>query len=186
MMIRLSSILKSLVRRAEGATIIEFAIVAPVLFLLLMGMIELGIIFFTQSVIESATNIGARIGKTGFEPTPGSRETFIRDNIVRLSGGYLNPGDLEISILSYVDFTRIGQPETCNNPPTCTSFDDVNGNGILDADQGAGGPGGNGSIVLYTVSYPWPVFTPLLRPIIADATGHINLSAVATVRNEPF
>ncbi len=171
----------SRLRDCEGATILEFAIVAPVLLFLFMGMIELGMIFFTQSVIESATNIGARVGKTGYDdPGPLTRKEFIKQRIVQLSGGFLDINKIDIVMYAYSDFDNI---EKCNNPPACTSFDDVNGNTTFDGTEGPGGPG---QVVVYAVSYPWPIFTPGLRELVFGRQPTFTISSVATVRNEMF
>lgn len=176
----------------SGATIIEFAIVAPVLFLFLVGFIELGLIFFTTSVLEGATNIGSRIGKTGYTDAGVAREDFIRSEIVRLSGGFLDPAQLDISILSYSNFDTIGQEEHYDDAngngqhDPGETFTDVNGNGQWDRDQGAANAGGRGAVVLYRVSYPWHVFTPLMRSFIADGSGILMINAIASVKNEQF
>lgn len=183
---------RSFATNNDGVAIIEFAIVAPALFLLLIGFIEFGLIFFTNSVLEGATNVGSRIGKTGFTQANQNRETYIRNQINSLSGGFLNQNDLQITILSYNSFANVGQPEPCISPPTppCpgtpgVNFADVNGNGTFDIDQGATNAGGAGAVVIYTVTYPWQIFTPLMSALIGTG-GIYNITAVAAVRNEQF
>jgi hypothetical protein len=183
---------KSIFKQRSGAAIIEFAIVAPVLFLFLIGILETGLIFFTSSVLEGATNIGARIGKTGFSAGM-TREAYIRSEVQRLSGGFLDPANLTITMLAYDSFTHIGQPEPCILPPQppCpgtagVNFIDTNHNGQWDEDQGRTDAGQHGEIVLYRVNYPWALFTPLMSAIMGDPTGHINITSIATVRNERF
>src|SRR5690606_8177636 len=142
-------------KNTAGTAILEFAVVAPILFLLLVGFIELGLILFTQSALEGATNFGSRIGKTGFSSGTMSREDYIRQRIDELSGGFLDISRLTIEILSYDTFNNIGQPEPCFIPPNppCggtpgVNFVDINGNGTFDMDQGRASAGGGGSVVL--------------------------------------
>ncbi|NBO18658.1 MAG: pilus assembly protein [Proteobacteria bacterium] len=182
--------IRRFIRQQEGATIIEFAVVAPVLFLMLAGIIELGLILFTTSALEGATNVGARIGKTGFTSGGLSREDYIRSEIVRLTGGFLNTSQLNISILSYSSFSNIGQPEPCLSPttPPCpgvsgVNFVDINGNNQWDADQGSASAGGSGSVVLYRVTYPWRLFTPIMASILGSG-GIYTITATSAVRNE--
>lgn len=47
-------------RRQEGVSMVEFALVAPLLFVLLFGIIEFGIILYDQAVITNASRDGAR------------------------------------------------------------------------------------------------------------------------------
>lgn len=49
-------------RRRRGAAVVEFAAVAPVLFLLIFGMIEFGRMVMVQQVLTNASREGARVG----------------------------------------------------------------------------------------------------------------------------
>lgn len=49
----------------KGSAAIEFALVAPVFFILLMGTIETGVIFFAQATLQNAVNDTARLVRTG-------------------------------------------------------------------------------------------------------------------------
>jgi len=182
--------MRNIIRNNDGNTIIEFAVVAPMLFLLLMGIIEFGLIYFTNSAMEGATNIGSRIGKTGFTTGGVNREAYIRSEINRLSGGFLNSSKLKISILSYSSFSNIGQPEPCISPPKAPcpgrpgiNFTDINGNGTWDIDQGSANAGGAGAIVLYSSTYPWSLFTPLISSFLGRG-GIYTITATTAVRNE--
>lgn len=48
--------------REQGASAAEFALILPILLLLLFGIIEFGIIFFNKAVITNASREGARFG----------------------------------------------------------------------------------------------------------------------------
>lgn len=49
-------------RRRDGAALVEFALVAPVFFLIVLGMVEFGRMLMVQQVITNATRVGARRG----------------------------------------------------------------------------------------------------------------------------
>lgn len=49
-------------RREEGASLVEFAIIAPLLLLLVFGMVEFGLAFKDRLTVSSATAAAARIG----------------------------------------------------------------------------------------------------------------------------
>ncbi|MFW0777520.1 MAG: TadE/TadG family type IV pilus assembly protein [Rickettsiales bacterium] len=174
----------------QGVATIEFALIATMLFTILVGFMEMALIFFASSVIEGATGISARTGKTGYTAAGMSREEFIRQKIADLSFGVINTNELEIEILSYNGFANVGQPEPCipiTDPPPCINgFEDINGNGQWDADQGIAGPGSSGGVVLYRVTYPWPLFTPLISGLVGDEQGIYNIQSIATIKNEPF
>ncbi len=53
-------------RLREGATAVEMALIAPVFFLLLMGMTEMGLMLGAQQLLENATFNTSRLAKTGY------------------------------------------------------------------------------------------------------------------------
>ncbi|MDE2486060.1 MAG: pilus assembly protein [Alphaproteobacteria bacterium] len=59
---RLAQIAGSLARARDGATAVEFALIAPVLFLLLLGLIEVGRAYWIQSALDFAVQETARCG----------------------------------------------------------------------------------------------------------------------------
>jgi len=56
----------------RGASAVEFAIVLPVLLLLLFGTIEFGVLFFNKAVITNASREGARRGVVWWTNSDGS------------------------------------------------------------------------------------------------------------------
>ena len=52
--------LKRLLRREEGSSTIELAVVFPILLLLFVGTAELGRLFYTYTTLAKATKVGAR------------------------------------------------------------------------------------------------------------------------------
>jgi Flp pilus assembly protein TadG len=49
-------------KRRRGAAVVEFAVVAPVFFLLVFGMIEYGRMVMVQQILTNAAREGARVG----------------------------------------------------------------------------------------------------------------------------
>jgi Flp pilus assembly protein TadG len=52
-------------RNNRGQAMLEFALVLPILLLLVFGIIDFGIIFFDNLVITQAAREGARVGVVG-------------------------------------------------------------------------------------------------------------------------
>ena len=178
----------------EGTVALEFALVAPVLFLLLIGFLEMGLIFFTQTVLENATTHAGRLGKTGYS-VGGNRETWIRNELWRSTGGYLDPSQINVTILTYTrGWNAIGQLEPCWTA-ACTNgasnlianidYEDINNNNVRD-DQGIQGAGTGTQIVHYEVTYSWPIITPMLCSIIGNPACNFDIKSTTTVRNEGF
>ncbi len=187
-------------RRSEGSTTVEYALILPVLLLFVMGILEYCMIMYASSVLDGATANAARLAKTGYNNTANSgycasptqtQSQYITCIMQGLVSGLMNPANLTISSKSYATFGDIGQPEPYTDVNHLghyvvgDPYTDVNGNGQWDADMGAAGLGGAGDIVVYTVSYPWPIMTPIMKNFIGT-NGILTLSASAVVKNEPY
>lgn len=49
-------------RKQRGVAVVEFALVLPLLLLILFGIVEFGLVMFDQAVITNASREGARAG----------------------------------------------------------------------------------------------------------------------------
>lgn len=176
----------------EGVTAIEFAIVAPVLCLLVFGIIEFSLIMLVGNIMESATVISSRLGKTGYTDVGVTREDTILNSVKSHAGVLIDPSLLTVTSKFYKTFNTINDPEPYvdkNGNSTYDSgepFTDVNGNGKWDADMGTAGYGGPEDVVVYSVSYPWPISTPIIRDLIGDGHGNFVITSHAVVKNEPY
>lgn len=66
-------------RRREGAAIVEFALVVPVLLLLLWGIVDIGRAFYTLNNLASAIREGARTAAVmPTDPTLAANKTIIK------------------------------------------------------------------------------------------------------------
>src|SRR5882724_5197253 len=87
----------SLLARRDGTTAVEFAMLAPVFVMLIMGIIEFSMIMFTSAVMESATNTTARLGKTGFVAGGTTRQQEILNSVANRTTGLLDPAKIVIA-----------------------------------------------------------------------------------------
>jgi Flp pilus assembly pilin Flp len=177
-------------RNETGVTAIEFAVITPVLLLLLFGIIEFSLIMLVSNVMESSTSISSRLGKTGFAEAGLSREQTIRNSIEQHAGSLLNPAYITVTSRYYEQFDEIGDAEPWNDSnhngvAEAGEYTDINGNGQYDADMGLAGYGNADDIVVYTVTYPWSVMTPFLRELIGR-DGVFTITTHAVVKNEPY
>ena len=183
-------------RCQDGVTAIEFAFISPILFLLVMGIVETGFIMSAKNTLESATYVASRTGRTGFVDTGKTQEETIMDMLEERASLFLNTDYVTIDAMSvttktYAGFDDIDEPEPYVDAngngvrDNGENYTDINGNGQWDEDRGGSGYGGSGEIVVYTVTYPWPLFTPLVSQFIGT-DGIYTLSSRAVVKNEPF
>jgi Flp pilus assembly protein TadG len=162
-------------RSNAGSAIIEFAVVAPVFFLLLFGILEIGVIYFAQSTLQYGTDDIARMVRTGQTAAVGVTQDTIRTRVCN-DVAPLIPCDSNLS----VDIEAF------------TNFNGVNFSQPLDANgnmntMNAYNPGQACNVVLVRVFYAWPVFTPLLTPFLSNMADNRHLLySAAAFRNEPY
>lgn len=184
-------VLGCLKRNEEGVTAIEFAMVAGPLFYMMIGIMELSLMFFTQHLMENASFNVARLSKTGFISNGQTQEQTIRNLMDDRTFGLLDPDLIDITARSYSNYSSVGQPEPYidangnGQHDGGENYTDVNGNGQWDEDQGVLSPGQAAEVVVYDVTYPWQMMTPLLEHVIGD-NGAFTMQTTVIVKNEPY
>lgn len=167
---------------------VEFALLAPVLLAMVMGLLDLAHNMYTAQMLQGAIQTAAR--QSTLEGASG-REAAIDAAVSSAVHAIAPAATLSFSRSSYSSFTAAGRPEDYvdqNGNGTCDNgelFEDANGNLAWDADTGTAGFGGARDAVVYnvTVSYerPFPVFA-----FIPGQTSTYTLSTRTILRNQPF
>lgn len=174
-----------------GIFSIEFALIMPLLVMMMFGTIEIGLIMFTQSLMEGALRDASRYGITGQVIDDEDRLTTIKKVISSRTVGLVNMDTAKIDVLSYPNFGKIGTGEAFLDGNGNAQYDvgetftDENDNNVWDADIGSAGAGNAGDVVLYRIQYDWPLISNYMDSFIGDS-GKLPLSASVAVRNEPW
>lgn len=92
---------------SSGQALVEFAFVLPLLILLMVVILDLGIIFYTQMTVTNAAWEGARAGATIMDPDQGDQEII---GAVQASVQGLNVSNLKIDIDPTQDESPRNQP----------------------------------------------------------------------------
>jgi Flp pilus assembly protein TadG len=175
----------AVLRNREGVAAIEFAMIAPVFLVLLMGMLNVGQTAYGIAVLNGAVQKAAR------DAALEGADTQEADAMVKKMAGPIFPGATFVSKrTNYYDFSDIGRPEKfndANNNSNCDNgevFIDENRNGDWDRDVGRDGNGGASDVVVYTMEVQ---FKPVFRiPFSPDKWTMKSLSASALKKNQPF
>ena len=157
---------KRIASAKEGATAIEFALLAIPFFMVIFAILETFFALIAEQVIQSATDNVARQLQTG-QITQTITETEFRkllcaeaSVIIRCSSDEINsPSRLYIDLKSYSKFSDIDK--------TIPTFEHSTGRD-LDLSKLEFSPGGSGSINMLRVYYRWPVTTDLIRPYLTN------------------
>ena len=180
--------LRALRRNEGGATIVEFALILPVMSVLLLGVLDLGYRSYVTSIIQGALHEAARMATVGGVPTS-AIEAHVRDRLRDFSGS----ATITTTTRSYSDFTGVKTPEAITqdtspfgqyNPGDC--FLDVNGNGTYDLDRGRGGLGGAEDVVHFEVEMTYPHIVPIGNFLGNGWSDNVTITQNTILRNQPF
>ncbi|MFI4933194.1 MAG: TadE/TadG family type IV pilus assembly protein [Caulobacterales bacterium] len=159
----------------------EFAIVAFPFFMLLFGVLELGLLFMASTTIDAAVAAGARQVRTGqFQ------------NGVDASGVPNNAADFKTAVCNNMSWisTSDCMANMTLDVRTFASFSAINitppiSNGAIDQAQITFTPGASCDIVLVRAFYPWTLLAPALEPGLPNLgpTQRLLTTAVS-FRNE--
>ena len=182
--------LRKIRKNSKGSAAIEFALLAPVFFYMVFGIIEIYTMMLAEGIIESSVRQAARSGLTGYTPDGVARDDYILQQIEN-EAFFIDVNEIVFENKIYSNFANIGEPEPYTDDngdgyyDIGEPYDDVNGNAQWDADMGASGSGAAGDIVVYTIRYNWQFMTPFIGEFLSD-DGSIEIVASSVVRNEPF
>lgn len=178
----------ALIADRTGATIVEFALVLPVLLLTLFGLSDLGYNLYTAQMLQGAIQNAARLSTL---QGASDKQAGIDEVVTRAVHAVAPNATLDFNRKSYANFSDVARPEDftdINTNGTCDSgepFEDANANGSWDADAGSDGFGGARDAVLYTVTVNYPRVFPIAR-LIPGQSDTMALTAVTVLRNQPF
>ena len=182
--------LSALRRQEDGVTVVEFAMLAPVMLLLLAGTIEAAHFLLVQTTLEGAVSDAARASAVALTLNEDERDAAMRARITDIMDSFPVAEGEEMEIVTQVYRTFSGA--------TPEGFEDLNGNGAYDdgelfADRNRNGvrdmampTGGRmgdvGDVVSYSVTYPVDPFFPFLEGVFGTP---LDLTGNAVARNEP-
>jgi len=162
----------------SGVTALEFAIIAPIFFMFLFGIIETGAIFWGESTLFYATADTARMVRTG-QLTGAITASQLKTQICSRVTGILTTANctanLQVDMRSYGSFGASGTPSVTNADGT------LNSGGMAVQSTSAC------QTVLLRAFYPWTIMAPIMRPMLQTMPGGIHLMySAAAFRTEPY
>ncbi len=162
-------------RAEDGATAVEFAIVATPFLALLFAIIETALVFLAQQTLETATADSARMIMTGqAQKANFDAAKFKQDICSRIAALFDCANGIVVDVRTAASFSaaNTGRPLDANhNLVNNFTFN----------------PGGASEIVIVRVMYQWPLLVPTFGYSLADmGNGKRLLMATSAFRNEPF
>jgi Flp pilus assembly protein TadG len=142
-----------LIRNCRGATLVEAAIMTPLLLLLTFAIVDFAGLFYVYLALENGASQATRYAVTGQLVTGQTREDSIKIAM------------------------RQATP-TLTIPDSMFSFSHMRPGTTV----WTSGTGGEGDIGKLTITYPWNLMTPLIRPFFTN--GQLVIRVESAMKNE--
>jgi hypothetical protein len=143
-------------RSSRGATLVEAAIIIPLLLLITFSIVDFGALFYVYLSLENGVSQATRYAVTG--------------NL--LAGTSDRVGTIKAAM-------RNATP-TLSIPDGAFTFEHM----PVGGSTFQGGVGGPDEIEKVTVDYTWGILTPVLRPFFTNGEVHFRVSSM--MKNEKF
>jgi Flp pilus assembly protein TadG len=168
--------LRRLVRQQDGATAVEFALVAAPFLALVFAIMETAIVFFAGQALETAVADSSRLIMTGQAQMSGLDQAGFKNAVcAKIYGLFDCQNGVYVDVKKFSSFANVTMP----NPV------DADGNFQNNFSYD---PGKQGDIVVVRLFYQYPVYVSLLG---LGSLSNVNggkrlLAATAAFRNEPY
>ena len=148
------------IRDDRGVTLVEFALVIPVVLVLLIACIDFARVLNASVTIQNASREGARYAALNPTALPQDVRTYVKGRVVPLDAGQVG-----VVVAPLAPSTDPRCAVVANAPTSCT--------------WASGQPAPTRFTV--TVSYPWAATTWLIGPMLFAATSASSLEATASM-----
>jgi len=166
--------MRKFIKNTDGATAVEFALLAIPYVFLTVGIIELAIIYAAASLLEGATTSAARLIRTGqLQQGGGDPQTVFRDALCDYATALVNCNDVVITVQRMDSFSDVGGM----NP----TFNDEG-----EMEPGGFDPGGSNDRVLIRTWYRYEMMTPFIGPLLGGADSAIDFTSTIVLQTEPY
>jgi Flp pilus assembly protein TadG len=142
-------------RAAEGANLLEAAVITPLLLLMTFAIVDFAAMLYVHLALQNGVAQASRYAVTGNARPGMNREQSIKVVMREATPSLtLNDGAFSFS----------------NLPPGGNAW--------------VGGLGGPNAIDKVRITYTWTVLTPVLRPFFSRTNGQMNFVVESAMRNE--
>jgi Flp pilus assembly protein TadG len=160
----------------QAATIVEFAIIAPIFLALLIAIFETTLFLFAQANLQNAAVAASRLFMTGQAQNSNMTQSQFTNQICPMIQALFNCNNLMVNVQSYSDFASANA-----SAPTLT----YNSQGQV-TNNWSYNPGAPGQVMVVQLIYQWPIVGgPLGYVLPNNANGNAEMMGVTAFRVEP-
>jgi Flp pilus assembly protein TadG len=176
-----------LIGEERAVSVVEFALMANIFFLALMGIFDFAMVWYAKSALAGAMN---QAGRNAALEVNNVSQTGM-DNAVRASVQSVFQGaTVTFTRRAFDSFDDVNKPEPLNDGnangvrDAGECFTDTNGNGTWDTMRGSNGQGTGDEVVLYTGTMTFNRLFPGWAFMGQSQSATIRASTV--LKNQPF
>lgn len=180
---------RTLGRDPSGATIVEFAVVAPIFIGIIMFIFDMGFMAYARSILSGEVNAVGRA--SALETATDDTRAAMDDRVTEKVRLIVPDGTVTFQRESFNTYglaqTRVEPFADGNDNDRCDageSFIDLNGNRRFDLDGARAGGGGARDVVIYTATLQYTRLFPVAELFGMDRT--VELQARTLLKNQPF
>jgi hypothetical protein len=171
----------------RGTALVEFALIAPMFLLVVLGGLDLCHTMYVRSVLVGQLQKASRdmsLEDAGADARQAAIELLVKSAVRDVAPS----AEVTLVPTAYHDYDDVGSPEEFtdgNHNGKCDkkeSFVDSNRNGQWDADSGADGRGGAKDVVLLTAT---ATYDHLPLAALFASSQKVTLTAKTLIRNQP-
>jgi len=167
--------LRRFIRQQDGASAVEFALVALPFIALIFAILETAFVFFAGQTLEAVAANASRLILTGQAQTQGMSASAFKTRVCAQLLALVDCANgVYVDVKTYTTFASADMTSPIQN-------------GNFDTSKLTYAPGGPGDIVVMKLYYQWPIYATAWLPGISNLNGNQRLLvATATFRNEPY
>lgn len=184
--------IRALRRDTRGATVVEFAMVAPVMGLILLGAFDISHTLYTRAALQGIVQKTGRDFTLESSASATAQQTALDNKVKAQAIALVNNATVDITRRYYRSFTAAAAAQAeawtdTNSNGRCDAgepYQDANRNSVWDKDGADAGLGGAKDAVVYTVTMNYPRMFPIYKMVGGATTTKI--SAATILRNQPY
>jgi Flp pilus assembly protein TadG len=169
--------LSALAADVRAATAVEFALLVGPFMFLILGSLQLSLIFIAGQVLQTATIEAGRQLMTGSDQNSGVTQAQFQQAVCNNAPILFTCANIMVNVASANDYASLATAT-----PTVTY--NAQGQPTNTLAYSTGGPG---DIVIVQAMYDWPVFGgPLALGLANQSNGDYLLVGTSVFKNEPY
>lgn len=163
-------------RAREGAVAVEFALVALPLFMVILGLLEVTMMYISAVVLEGGTLAASRFIRTGQAQMAADPQVYFSEKLCAKVEEIIPCGSLQYEVIhpagnSFTSADNLDPQYNANGDLISSGFD----------------AGGVSDVVVIRAAYRYHFFTPFLGSMLSsNADNSKTLVSTVTLRSEPY